>query len=165
MPPYIDFLDPSTTSKSVVIINVHILGFIDKTTSKFRVRPHAHEFVLMLSRKYHLATVSTSRGMTIRSTMFGLYYLLFASEEEDLHHHLTHHGLDSSNTFIIDIDTSDRYADSQLGIVHFTEYVRSNNKDVSLHVNSPTCIFLKAISDKSNIGICINEYNSSKVKK
>ena len=73
VPPYIDFLVPSTTSKSVAIINVNILGFIDKTTSKFRVRPHAHEFVLMISRKYHLATVSTSRGMTIRSTMFGLY--------------------------------------------------------------------------------------------
>ena len=90
---------------------------------------------------------------------YGLYYLLFASEEEDLNQHLTHHGLDSVNKFILDIDTSDRYVDSKLGIVDFTEYVRSNNKDVSLHVNSPTCIFLNSISDKF-----INEYNSSKVK-
>ena len=95
-------MNPTDREKPVVILNVECLGFVEKKTDKFRARPNAAEFLLKLSRKYHLATVSSVKGMTIKSKLFGIHMLLFAAEEGDLQDCLLQHQLDNHNSFILD---------------------------------------------------------------
>ena len=159
VPKFVGFMSAQPLTKSVAIINPNVLGFFDKRTLKFRPRPHASDFLLTLSRLYHLAVVSSARGLTIRSGMFGLYYLVFASEEEDLDHHLVKHDLTKSNSFIV--DTSDTHENTQLGIINFPEYVRNNSKDISLHPDSPTCVFLVSIAEKSSMDIHVNVWKNN----
>ena len=57
-------MDPIDREKSVVILNMQSLGFIDEKTDKYCARPNATEFILELSRKFHLATVTETNPRT-----------------------------------------------------------------------------------------------------
>lgn len=152
----IGFMKPLDRKRSVVIIDMRVLGFVESRTDKFRARPHAVEFVLQLSRHHHLATVSPVRGVTMKSRMFGIHSVLFVAEEGDLQHWLTTYHLDSTNTFIIGAKES--HINVPLECIRVCEYHKKNTHDIDISLSSDICIFLASIVDKSNVGIHINEF-------
>ena len=151
-------MDPIDREKSVVILNMQSLGFIDEKTDKYCARPNATEFLLELSRKFHLATVSSIKGITLKSQLFGVHLLLFVAEEEgDLQTCLSRHNLDSTNSFILDISNSDSNSDDNMRIQHVyvDEYTEINRRDTELDIHSDVCVFIQSLHDKSNIGLHI----------
>lgn len=163
IPEYIGFLGAHHPVKPVIIMSVSIFGFINKHTNKFRARPHSSEFILTLSRQYCLAAVSDRLGACCQSRLFGLHQLLFTSEEGDLHQHITKHGLNGHNSFIL--STSQPHDESFCETVPTSlvvkPYLRNNIRDDSLEIYSDICTFIMSIYDKPSIGIHINEINTN----
>ena len=151
------FMPSSDCVRPVAILHLSALGFVNDYTMKFRVRPHAREFVHRLSRSYHLATIEDDRGATVNSRIFGAYPLLFACQDSDLQYWLDTHHLDSSNAFILHTNGSDRL--SGICIISVKEYIKNNIRDSVLATNSHTCEFIISIMNKSNLGVHIKNQN------
>ena len=124
---------------------------------KFCVRPHAREFVHRLSQAYQLSTIADEKGMTLRSHMFGMYPLLFTCEDGVLNRWLDMYHLDSSNTFILHTNGSDRLSD--IPIIPVERYTKNNSRDTVLGADSRLCEFIIYIMNKSNLGVHINNEN------
>ena len=91
--------------------------------------------------------------------MFICYYLW--SKKRDLQTYLSRHNLDSTNSFILDINNSDRDSDSNsddntsIQHVYVDEYTKINRRDTELDIHSDVCVFIQSLHDKSNIGLHI----------
>ena len=90
------------SNKPIAVINIPVLGFFNKDTHKFERRPFAVEFLHHLSRHFHLATMSTTVGFTLRSKMFGAYSLMFCAEDGLDETLVDKPWIDSTNCLVID---------------------------------------------------------------
>ena len=158
VPKDIGYLRPQAIVKPVAILDLCILGFVDASTGKYRVRPHVKSFLLHVSRVYHLATIGNRSGQTIHSGLFSIHYVAFVAEEDDLSHWLETFQLDSTNSFILGPPHT-KYG-TQLEHIHLSVYNKHNVRDSELDVRSDMCKFLMSLHSKSNIGVCVRSYNN-----
>ena len=147
--------------KKVVLLCVHVFGFVHPRTHKFILRPHAREFILQISRHYQLAAVSSSRGLALRSGLFSAHPLLFMVEEEnELESYLLKYHLDRTNSFILDISRNTDMGSDSIQGMFVSPYSRQNSKDIELDISSDVCKCIMSIVNKADIGIHINEFNT-----
>ena len=159
IPTDIGFLSAPDDTRPVAIIAIDVLGFVHTKTHKFIPRPHAIEFILEISRVYRLSIASNRRGASLTSRLFGVFDLLFVAEEDDLEDYISINHLDDTNSFILDSDNSVRPQSCSLQRIVIPSYVKKNIRDHELDISYTTCVFLKSIHDKTNIGIHIyNKY-------
>ena len=127
-------------------------------TSFVHVHAQAAEFILDISRVYHLDTVEDTCGNTIRSGLFGFHQLLFTSKVDQYHEYVTRYHLDSTNTFIFTTVDNDTECFKSLPNICVDRYSKNNCRDKELE---RVCEFITSISNKPNVGILINEFNTN----
>ena len=130
------------SNKPIAVIKISVLGFFNKDTHKFERRPFAVEFLHYLSRHFHLATMITTVGFTLRSKMFGAYSLMFCAEDGLDETLVNKPWIDSTNCLVIDDlrldeeDVSSIQCDRMPRRLTVASHVKQNCRDKTLSAES-----------------------------
>lgn len=147
-------------TKPIAIMDVDVFGYFNKETTKFVSRPFAVEFLHIMHRHFHFATMSTRSGMTLSSKLFGPYPLVFVSEDTVYEQLQDRPWIDDQNSFILGVcDDDDNECDMIPHRMTVSTYTKQNCNDDVLGPHTDLLKFLLSVSDKSNMGIHIDQYN------
>ena len=128
--------------------------------AKFVSRPFAVEFLHIMHRHFHFATMSTRSGMTLSSKLFGPYPLVFVSEDTVYEQLQDRPWIDDQNSFILGVcDDDDNECDMIPHRMTVSTYTKQNCNDDVLGPHTDLLKFLLSVSDKSNMGIHIDQHN------